>query len=292
MTEIVHHHIFKNAGTTVEWILQKNFPGQVLHIEGDQPGSRLMPQHVRSVSDRFSDHKAISSHTLPLTDAESAWARVHLVVLRDPIERYYSMYRYERSRETSWPANIAARQMDFGEYCKWWLANAPGVWIDWQTRCCTPQVNRESTAPAGAPPNWGADLPAALEAASNVAYAITVDRFDEGLVVLEDRLQQAGIRFDASYVRQNVSPRESDEGSAQILREEFHAELVEANAGDYALIQCIRDLVDDRYRALDPSGERLTEFRGRCAALAADGDALQVRVPGQSDWIVIADSRR
>ena len=290
MTEIVHHHIFKNAGTTVEWVLQRNFPGQVLHIEGDQPGARLMPERVKSVADGFSEHKAISSHTFPLTDAQSAWASVHLVVLRDPIERYYSMYRYERSRETPRPANIAARQKDFGEYCKWWLSNAPGIWIDWQTRCCTPQSKRASTPLAGAPPKWVADLSAALEAVSNTAYAMTVDRFDEGLVVLEDRLHQSGIHFDASYIRQNVSPRESDGGREELLSEAFRAELVAANAGDYALIQRVRDLVDDRYRELDPSGERLAEFRRRCAALAGNCDALQVRVPGQSDWIVIADS--
>ena len=35
---LLHFHIFKNAGSTIEWILEKNFPKKNLIIDEKEPG--------------------------------------------------------------------------------------------------------------------------------------------------------------------------------------------------------------------------------------------------------------
>lgn len=310
MTLIAHHHIFKNAGTTIDWILERNFPGQVLHIEGTDPGARLRPRQVRTAAARYADHRAVSSHSFPLPSRKQAWARVHLSVLRDPIERYASIYRFERSREIDHAANRAARELGFGAYCQWWLDDASGIWLNWQTRCCTPQRSGPKAARRlitmarrrwGRPPSgltgrrvsglegWDADLDLAVEAALETALVFTVDRFDQGLVLLEALMREGGTPFDASYVRQNVSRSEAEpnEHPDEALSAELEQRLIEANALDYELLRRVRAQLDRRYAEIDPQGTRLSEFRQRCERLDSAPDALRVHVPEQSDWVLV-----
>ena len=292
MTLLTHHHIFKNAGTTVDWILEKNFPGEVLYIEGDEPGARLNPVKVRAISSDHPNHRAISSHTFPLPDAGNAWAEIHLVVLRDPIERYHSIYRYERGRMDSTPANLAARELDFGDYCRWWLNAAPGIWLNWQTRSCTPQWPKARVQDGAARTHWSENLDAALGAITETATVVTVDRFDEGMLLLESALRRIGLEFDASYLRQNVSdaPARQQGRWEDLLGGELHSELVAANANDFALLAHARELIEARYKAIDPLGSRLLGFRRRCSYLNNSKDNLQVRVPGQDAWILVPES--
>lgn len=314
VTLIVHHHIFKNAGTTIDWILERNFPGQVLHMEGSDPGARLRPHKVRAAAALYPDHRAISSHSFPFPSPRDVWARVHLSVLRDPIERYASIYRFERSREIDHPANQAAREHGFAAFCQWWLDNPSGIWTNWQARCCTPQfaapVNAEglvvetskpSTGGDGDPdqggrstsglPGWDLDLDLALRAVLETGFVFPLDRFDEGLILLEERLRPEGVPFDASYIRQNVSRSELDQGDRfdALLGPDLHQALIQANAPDYELLDRVRAEVDRRYSALDPTGARLAQFRERCERLGASPNRPSVRIPGQADWILVPD---
>ena len=80
MTILMHHHIYKNAGTTVDWILHRNFPGHVLHIEGDRAGARLTPAQIISAAKPYRNHQAITSHTAPLPNSDSKWAQFHVTL--------------------------------------------------------------------------------------------------------------------------------------------------------------------------------------------------------------------
>lgn len=312
MTLIVHHHIFKNAGTTLDWILQRNFPGQVLHMEGTDPGARLRSGSVRAAAARFPDHRAISSHSLPLPSPRDAWAQVHISVLRDPIERYASIYRFERRREIDHPANRAARERGFDAFCRWWLDSPSGIWTNWQTRCCTPQGSlgwttwplRKLARPlrrilsgmgpgereGSGLPGWEANLPLALEAALNTGFVFTLDRFDQGLVLLEERLRALGTELDTAYIRQNATRDGSDPDKDldEALDPELHQRLIAANSLDFELLRQVRGAIDARYSALDPTGDRLAVFRQRCRQLCeAPGRPPSVTIPGPSDWIVL-----
>lgn len=314
MTLIAHHHIFKNAGTTIDWILERNFPGSVLHIEGTDPAGRLSSQQMR-IAAGPRPHHAMSSHSFPLPAPKDAWAVIHLSVLRDPIERYTSIYRFERSRETDHPANRAARELDINAYCRWWLDQDSGIWTNWQTRCCTPQFGlgtvqrfisvalglapRVSRAPrlrgrhTCGLPGWDADLSLALRAALETALVLTVDQFDQGLVLLEHRLQSQDVAFDASYIRQNVTRSESEKGKCpdEVLDPELRGQLIAANYLDYALLRQVNLHLESCYRGLDPTGDRLAAFRERCDQLSAASSRPIVRIPKPSEWVLVPDQK-
>ena len=56
-----------------------------------------------------------------------------------PLSATHPSIDFERSREIDHPANQAAREPEFGDYCQWWIEESSGIWSNWQTRCCTPQ---------------------------------------------------------------------------------------------------------------------------------------------------------
>ena len=141
----MHHHIYKNAGTTFDWILHRNFAGGVLHIEGDRSGARLSPEKVVTTARPFSNHQAITSHACPLPAVEKMWARCHVTFIRDPLRRIYSMYRFDHHRMDDTLASRVARERNFDGYCEWWLEKPDSVLSNWQTRCCTPQSFRSDT---------------------------------------------------------------------------------------------------------------------------------------------------
>jgi hypothetical protein len=270
----MHHHIFKNAGTTFDWVLNRNFPGRVVQIEGDQPGSRLSPNDVLERARLHPRHRAITSHTCPLPGSDSMWARFHVTFLRDPIERLYSAYRFSRRRADDYASTQAAKDASFRGYCEWWLDRTDSQIRNWQTRCCTPQSFSPESESRLVRIGWDADLEAAKSVISTSVFAGTVEDFDKSMVLLEALLLEHGIEFDAAYISQNVSPpdpeRKGDGASAFIglLGEPLHRHLVEINEMDYALLDLVRARVDESFSSLGDSENRLEEFRKRCRVLA------------------------
>lgn len=234
----MHHHIYKNAGTTIDWILQRNFPNRVLHIEGGWNGARLSAEQVRNAGRQYPEHQAISSHCTPLISPEEAWAKCHITILRDPIDRFYSMYRFDRSRTDNNLASRMARESDFPTYCQWWLNMEDSLWRNWQTRCCTPQLWLNSTPSYSSRYGWSADLEAARQAISTTALIGTVDQFPQSMLLFESHLEQEGIPFDAAYLRQNITKDKNDKSGIhnevkELLGISMYEQLLEANSMDY-----------------------------------------------------------
>ena len=61
----LHFHIFKNAGTTLDWILDKNFSENHLTLDDlEDRGARLQWDDVLKFLEKNPDVKAFSSHQL------------------------------------------------------------------------------------------------------------------------------------------------------------------------------------------------------------------------------------
>ena len=275
MTLVMHHHIFKNGGSTVDWILHKNFPGGVLHVEGNSSGARLTPAQIKDAVRPFPGHQAITSHCTPLPPYESKWAQLHLTLLRDPIDRVYSMYRFDRRRPDETPGGCIAKERSFRGYVEWWLkGDHDTILSNWQVRCCTPQLGLSGGGKSRTRKGWNADLNAARSAIENFVFAGTVEDFDESMLLLECRLRQQGIPFDASYLRRNTAPREphgednTRDRVLKLLGKPLHELLLELNTKDHDLFGLARRLVRERFSELDDAQQRLEEFRERCRALA------------------------
>ena len=57
---IFHHHIFKNAGSTLDYSLARQFPGLFMHLEDG--GNPIAPEFLIKFLDANPHAKAISSH--------------------------------------------------------------------------------------------------------------------------------------------------------------------------------------------------------------------------------------
>ena len=85
---ILHYHIFKNAGTTVENLLQKSFPLSFARFEGDGRDAQLSAAELLEFVREHPELQAISSHHLryPRPSAPG-FVFFDLLFLRDPIDR-------------------------------------------------------------------------------------------------------------------------------------------------------------------------------------------------------------
>lgn len=124
---IVHFHLFKNAGTSVDVILKNNFSSEWAEIEG--PGNKkLDPEDLARFIRENPNLKAISSHTAVIsTPAYDDFEIIPIVFIRHPIDRIRSAYDFERVQDAQTPGAIKAKEGDFKHYLDWRL-QCPAPW--------------------------------------------------------------------------------------------------------------------------------------------------------------------
>lgn len=117
-TVILHYHLFKNAGTSLDRVLQLNFgDGWLDHEFPLQKGdnSDLVAEWIADTPQGL----AYSSHTAMGPVPKVPGVRILPVMfLRDPVARCRSAYAFERKQQSdSWGAKLAKRT-DFAGYVR------------------------------------------------------------------------------------------------------------------------------------------------------------------------------
>ena len=118
-TVIAHGHIFKNAGTTFDWALEKNFGKSFCDHREDKP---MRQQGASYLTQYLLDNpqiNAISSHHLCETSTIDEIDIIPVFLLRHPIERILSVYTFEREQKSSSPGAKAAKKYNFKDYVQW-----------------------------------------------------------------------------------------------------------------------------------------------------------------------------
>lgn len=120
---IIHYHMFKNAGSSVDTILQHNFGENWVEIEG--PGNKkLTPEMMETFIKENPSIKAISSHTAQVTMPRIPGVKViPIFFFRHPIDRIQSAYNFERKQDSDSPGSKKAKEGDFASYMAWRLAS-------------------------------------------------------------------------------------------------------------------------------------------------------------------------
>ncbi len=116
---IVHCHLFKNAGSTLDWSLKRQFgAGFIDHRDDDsmRQGASFLGPYIES----HTELSAISSHhvRLPLPVSEE-FQILPIIALRHPIDRARSVYDFERRQEADTPGAIHAKKLSFADYIRW-----------------------------------------------------------------------------------------------------------------------------------------------------------------------------
>ncbi len=111
-TVVLHYHLFKNAGTSLDEILKRNFGARWVTREFSMTGGDNSAELAKWITEE-EDAVAFSTHTGIGPVPEVPGVRiVTIMLLRDPISRIRSAYRFERSQRADTFGARLAKETD------------------------------------------------------------------------------------------------------------------------------------------------------------------------------------
>jgi len=265
---LLHAHLFKNAGSSLDWSLARSFDEAFLDHRDDE-AMRGNPGYLRSFLVEQRSLAALSSHWLPLPVTPVPGREVFVVaLLRDPMLRLRSVYDFERRQDVDHPGTRKARSESLAAYVAWRLQPETGPVIrNYQTRMLS------GTFPGD---DDRAQFDAARACLDRLTFVGLVERYDESMVLLEALLRPVFPRLDLAYVAQNVTARHDEPEDHKAQRASIEGalgsvaeEAIRANAHDQCLYDGVVERFDATWSALPQARDRLVDFRRRCEALAA-----------------------
>jgi hypothetical protein len=262
---ILHYHFFKNAGSTVESILENNFRNRFARLDSDDYNSTLPNDALLDFLTTRSEVVAVSSHQLrPPKPADDSFIFHDILFLRHPIARLCSVYEFYRRTDLETDPLIAvAKTRDVQEFFQL-LAE------DYPHHVNNAQVSLLANASKELPTE--SDLAVAADVISHATVLGVAELFDESAVSAENSLGRVFKGLDFSYVPQNVSAGRPVSLDDQLARfqtycgTEIFDRIIKLNQLDLALVQMAREEVSRRFRLVPDHGRRLKSLRSKCAA--------------------------
>ncbi|MBQ0929135.1 sulfotransferase family 2 domain-containing protein [Ideonella sp. 4Y16] len=195
---ILHHHLFKNAGTSVDELLRACFGSRWVTREF---AARANPApHRREVAEWIREHPeavAFSSHTVELPPPDMGQVDILPVIfIRHPIDRIASAYAFERKQGGDGFGSVLARHTTLAGYIEVRLS------MGRDRQCRNFHVSR--FAPMF-PPAEGTEFERASRAVETLPFVGVVEEFDRSMALLQSLVQQDLPEFVARSVHANVS---------------------------------------------------------------------------------------
>lgn len=263
---IVHCHLFKNAGSTLDWSLQRQFGSNFLDHRDDES----MRQGASFLGPYLESHKqltALSSHHVrfPLPTSE-AFQLFPIIALRHPIDRARSVYDFERRQDSETPGAIQAKKLSFVEYIQWRMQPDVGSTIrNFHCGFCTSTFDSEIGEP---------EYLDSVALLTRTPLLVIVERYDESMLLLEHYLDSYFPGIDLSYVRQNVTPGRNDSLQQRVaavfdeLGPDLTLEFREKNHWDMKLYEDAEAIFSERLGRLGRIEALLEDLRSRCLILS------------------------
>ena len=225
-TVILHYHLFKNAGTSLDKNLKDNFPGQWVAREfpaGDCDHASMIAEWITETPDAvaFSTHTGIG----PLPRIPDVRI-ISVMFLRDPLERIRSAYNFERNQDTNTLGAVLARTTDLAGYVRCRLA-LPG---DRQCR------NFQTQRLASFAPGQGTEYERALKGIAQLSFVGFVADFDGSMRKFSELLRSDFPDYKYEPVHLNQSMRHGAHADSEDIDPETLAILVENNQEDLKLL--------------------------------------------------------
>lgn len=282
---LLHYHILKNAGTTVESILGRSFGAGFARLDFSQPDALVPNGDLISFLERNPHIRAVSSHQTRYPRPESSGVVFFdLCFLRDPIDRLRSMYDDFRHRPPSEdPVSKLARECGPGEFVAGLVAEHPHLVND-------PQVILLANRGAYDHPPGRADLERAIEVMLKMSFVGVVDLFNESCVAGQYYLNPVFPALGFAALPANTSA--SAHGGLAERQRRFraacarrvYAQLRDLNALDHELVRRARAEVRRRFQLTPDHESRLLALRKRIRSLGGER-------PPEVSWMERALSR-
>lgn len=268
---VVHFHIFKNAGTTIDWILQKNFAIDAVKFDDLQRAANIYPpEKIVEMATKYNYAKSLSSHQIrfPLPKADD-FTFLPIVFVRHPIDRAVSIYNFTKIEDRDDAYHRLAKSSTLKQFVEANFENKEYTHLkNPQTRWLAQEI-KEFNPPLR--------LARAIEYINSSAIIGVVDRIDESLVVAENILRPFFPKIDMAYISQNVSIGRTgtlEEKLAQIRKEigdNTMLKLKMRNDLDFQIYEHANKELDRRIEKIERMGEKLSNFRERCNLLYMKG---------------------
>jgi hypothetical protein len=261
---IVHFHMFKNGGSTIETVLQREFRGRFATAHGAHASSALDDQDIAAFLAAHPTVAAFSSHHLryPLPSIRHT-VLFDCCFLRHPLDRLQSIYTYLRAEPgRDEPIWVLAQSLGPREFMMRLIDESPHFVGNAQTLLM-------ATGGAFTRPLDETDLLRAKEVLRRMALPGLVEMFDESLVAAEHFLRPAFPKMRLHYIPQNVTrpAGRNFEELRSIWGADVYEELARLNRLDLELCVYAKEEIQRRFLLVPNPEERLMDFRERCSGL-------------------------
>jgi len=234
---LFHFHLFKNAGTAIDYILEENFKERFVRREFKfWPYYKNIQEVVNWIKEE--DAIAFSSHTARLFDPiileEDGIKMIPIVFIRHPLIRIHSAYHFERKQKDIFrPGPVIARNTDLKGYIeiRWSIPRQEFNCKNFHVFRLADVLHNEE----------GEMFSKALKAIQKLPFVGLVEEFEKSIRKLEILVKQYYPEFTAKVVKMNTQfdPDISIETRLKMIENEvgseFYKKLVDANKEDILL---------------------------------------------------------
>jgi hypothetical protein len=237
-TVVIHYHLFKNAGTSIDEMLRRNFGAGWL--EQEFPGAAARRSNCSLVGDFLRAHPkviALSSHTALMPPPVIPGLKVlPIVFVRHPIDRLRSAYGFQREQLVDTLDAQLAKTYDFAGYIRALLALPRAQARNFQTARLAHNV----------PLRAGTDRERALRAIRRLPFVGLVEAYDLSLQRLSAYISRSFAGFRVVAARKNVTAGRSTTLEERLLDiewelgSELYCEICAANQDDIELYEQVR----------------------------------------------------
>jgi len=260
-----HFHIFKNAGTTIDWILKKNFGKNALSIDTNSPKGIVSNGAILDHLKQQPKTDSISSHQIrfPVPDNPN-FHFIPILFLRQPIDRIFSIYYFQRKRtDADRPGIRKAKELNLNDYIKW----------NFTKKKFRPMKNFQTLFLSHHDVEHlvdGKDLEKAINNMKECQFLGIVERFDESLVLGEEILKEYFPTIDMSYMKQNISEDRKGTLNEKFIRdkneldEDVWKEILDQNKFDLELYEKAKIELSIRLEKLENLDNKMANFKNRC----------------------------
>jgi hypothetical protein len=231
-TCILHYHLFKNAGSSVDKILEENF-GSAWTTRELFGSESTIPQQVTDWIQSEPDKIAFSSHTAvgPLPQIADTQI-IPIIFLRHPFDRLRSAYEFERAQGAQTFGSVLARETSLTGYLRVMMAargdrSAKNFHVQ--------RLASFATSPATT------ELEKAVAAAQSLAFVGVVDEFERSMQIFANLVRPYLGDLATPHVRENATTGSDSSLSERLAQmrddigDETWEKLLQCNSEDLEL---------------------------------------------------------